>query len=136
MGYNASYGGMVVHLTRETFERLVAAALDELPGLFLTRLENVDVIIEPWADPATLRRAGVSHPSQLMGFYQGVPQTRRTRRYTLVLPDKITLYQRPIEMRCETAPDVRRKIVEVLRHEIAHHFGINDARLDQLNKRR
>ena len=122
-----------MHIDRDKFEQLVAAALDELPEPFLARLDNVDVVIEPWADAATLRRAGVAHPTQLMGFYQGVPQTRRSRRYTLVLPDKITLYQRPIEMRCQTETDIRQKIVDVLQHEIAHHFGIDDARLDQLN---
>jgi len=122
-----------MHIDRDKFEQLVAAALDELPEPFLARLDNVDVVIEPWADAATLRRAGVAHPTQLMGFYQGVPQTRRSRRYTLVLPDKITLYQRPIEMRCQTEADIRQKIVDVLQHEIAHHFGIDDARLDQLN---
>jgi predicted Zn-dependent protease with MMP-like domain len=124
-----------MRIDRGEFERLVAAALDELPAPFLTRLDNVDVVIEPWADAATLRRAGVAHPAQLMGFYQGVPQTRRTRRYTLVLPDKITLYQRPIEMRSRTEAEIQQRVVEVLRHEIAHHFGIDDARLDELNAR-
>jgi predicted Zn-dependent protease with MMP-like domain len=121
-----------MHIDRDKFEALVAAALDELPEPFLDRLDNVDVIIEPWADAATLRRAGVAHPAQLMGFYQGVPQTRRTRRYTLVLPDKITLYQRPIEMRSRTEAEIQQRVIEVLRHEIAHHFGIDDARLDEL----
>ncbi len=121
-----------MHIDRKTFEELVAAALDDLPEPFLSRLDNVDVVIEPWADAATLRRAGVSHPAHLMGFYQGVPQTRRTRGYTLVLPDKITLYQRPIEMRSGTESEIQQRVVEVLQHEIAHHFGIDDARLDQL----
>ena len=124
-----------MHLDRTTFEQLVAAALDDMPEPFLTRLDNVDVVIEPWADAATLSRAGVNHPAQLMGFYQGVPQTRRTRRYTLVLPDKITLYQRPIEMRCQSEADVQQMIVDVLQHEIAHHFGIDDARLNELKSR-
>jgi predicted Zn-dependent protease with MMP-like domain len=124
-----------MRIDRGEFERLVAAALDELPEPFLTRLDNVDVVIEPWADAATLRRAGAAHPAQLMGFYQGVPQTRRTRRYTLVLPDKITLYQRPIEMRSRTEAEIQQRVVDVLRHEIAHHFGIDDARLDELNAR-
>lgn len=124
-----------MQIDRRTFERLVAEALDELPEPFLSRLDNVDVVIEPWADAATLRRAGVSHPAHLMGFYQGVPQTQRTRSYTLVLPDKITLYQRPIEMRCQSEADIRQKVIEVLQHEIAHHFGIDDARLNQLKER-
>jgi predicted Zn-dependent protease with MMP-like domain len=79
-----------------------------------------------------MKRAGVRHPAQLLGFYHGVPQTKRTRHYGLVLPDKISIYQRPIEMRCRTIEETVRMIHRVLRHEIAHHFGIDDARLREM----
>jgi predicted Zn-dependent protease with MMP-like domain len=75
---------------------------------------------------------GVRHPASLLGFYHGVPQTKRTHNYGLVLPDKISIYQRPIEMRCRTPQDVRRMVHHVLRHEIAHHFGLDDARLHEI----
>jgi predicted Zn-dependent protease with MMP-like domain len=115
------------------FECLVSEALDALPEFFQKRLENVDIVVEDWPDAATLRRAGVQHPTQLLGFYHGVPQTKRTRHYGLVLPDKISIYRRPIEMRCRTTEDVQKLIHSVLRHEIAHHFGISDARLRELD---
>lgn len=114
---------------REIFETLVAAALDELPEGIQQALDNVDVVIEDWPDGATLRRAGLRHPTQLMGFYHGVPRTKRGRGYNLVLPDKISIYRRPIEMRARTEEDVHRLVQRVVRHEIAHHFGIDDARL-------
>jgi predicted Zn-dependent protease with MMP-like domain len=119
-------------MRRETFERLVAEALDDLPADIQEKLDNVDVVVEEWADPATLRQAGLRHPMQLLGFYHGVPRTKRTRNYGLVLPDKITIYRRPIEMRSRTTDDVRETVRRVVRHEIAHHFGIGDDRLQEI----
>jgi len=119
-------------MTRETFQRLVAEALDDLPREVQERLNNVDVVVEDWPDRGTLRRAGLRHPVQLLGFYHGVPQTRRNHSYGLVLPDKITIYRRPIEMRSRTMEEIRTIIRRVVRHEIAHHFGIDDSRLREL----
>jgi len=118
---------------RETFEQLVSEALDALPEEFQAALDNVEVIVEMWPDAATLQRAKVHHPAELLGFYHGVPQTKRTHRYGLVLPDKISIYQRPIELRCRSMDEVRKMVGHVLRHEIAHHFGISDARLKALD---
>jgi predicted Zn-dependent protease with MMP-like domain len=67
-----------------------------------------------------------------MGFYHGIPQTKRTHDYGLVLPDKISIYQRPIEMRCHTVQQVRTTIRRILRHEVAHHFGLDDERLREI----
>ena len=116
-------------MDRHTFELLVAEALDNLPTAFRAQMDNVEVVVEDWPDAETTRRAGVSHPAQLLGFYHGIPQTKRTHHYGLVLPDKISIYQRPIEMRCRTHEQVRTTIRRVLRHEIAHHFGLDDDQL-------
>jgi predicted Zn-dependent protease with MMP-like domain len=116
----------------ESFQQLVADALDDLPESIQDRLENVDVVVEDWADQATLRRAKVRHRSQLLGFYHGVPHTKRTHSYGLVLPDKITIYRRPIEMRARTSEEVQAIVRRVVRHEIAHHFGIDDDRLREI----
>jgi predicted Zn-dependent protease with MMP-like domain len=119
-------------MDRKTFERLVAEALDTLPETFREKLDNVEVVVEEWADRETLRQAGVRHPALLLGFYHGVPQTKRTHNYGLVLPDKISVYRQPIEMRCRTPQEVRRMVHHVLRHEVAHHFGLDDARLREI----
>lgn len=115
-----------------TFEHLVAQALDELPQEFQEKLDNIEVVVEDWPDQETMHRAGVRHPAELLGFYHGVPQTRRTHNYGLVLPDKISIYQQPILMRCHTMAQVRATVRRVLRHEIAHHFGISDERLREI----
>jgi predicted Zn-dependent protease with MMP-like domain len=119
-------------MDRRDFQQLVAAVLDGLPELFRERLDNVAVVVEDWPDPETVRRAGVRHPAQILGFYHGVPQTRRTHNYGLVLPDKISIYRRPILMRCRTREEIQATVRHVLLHELAHHFGISDERLREL----
>ena len=114
------------------FERIVAEAMDDLPPVFLERLENVEVVVEPYADQQTLRLAGVKNPMQLLGFYHGIPLTERSHGYTLVLPDKISIYQRPIEYVCHTPDAIRAQVRRTVLHELAHHFGISDDRLREL----
>jgi predicted Zn-dependent protease with MMP-like domain len=116
-------------MNRNVFERLVAEALDTLPEFFREKLDNVEIVVEDWPDRETMRLAGVDRPANLLGFYHGVPLTMRTHNYGLVLPDKISIYQYPIEMRCRTNEQVRAMIHRVLRHEVAHYFGIDDERL-------
>ncbi|MBN2391803.1 MAG: metallopeptidase family protein [Anaerolineae bacterium] len=119
-------------MDREIFEAWVVEALDALPEAFRDSLDNVEVVVEDWPDRDTLQRAGVGHPAGLLGFYHGVPQTQRTHHYGLVLPDKISIYRRPIELHCHTPQEIRETIQHVLRHEIAHHFGISDERLKEM----
>ena len=119
-------------ITREDFEQLVAEVWDALPPQFHARLENVDIVIEEWPDSATLERAGGRHPTQLLGFYQGVPLTKRGARYNLRLPDKISLYRQPILLQARDHDELIVVITRVLRHEIAHYFGIDDMRLQEL----
>ena len=119
-------------MDRHAVEHLVAEALNDLPATFREKLENVEVTVEGWPSRETMRLAGVRHPAQLLGFYHGVPQTKRTHNYGLVLPDRISIYQHPIEMRCHTLEEVRATVYHVLHHEIAHHFGINDKRLREI----
>jgi predicted Zn-dependent protease with MMP-like domain len=119
-------------LNHDTFEHLVAQTLDDLPEEFRQALDNVEIVVEDWPDKETLRLAGIQHPAALLGFYHGVPKTKRSRGYNLVLPDKISIYRRPILMRCRTDAEVRATVAHVLRHEIGHHFGISDKRLREI----
>ena len=119
-------------MSRDLFEQFVSEALDTLPELFQQEMENVEVVVENWPDPETMRRAGVKHRSQLLGFYHGVPKTKRTHNYGLVLPDKISIYRQPIMMRCRDWEEVLRMVHRVVRHEVAHHFGIDDDRLREI----
>jgi predicted Zn-dependent protease with MMP-like domain len=119
-------------MEREKFEGLVARAIDNLPLEFQRKLENVDVVVEEWPTPGQLRQAKHIHPTQLLGLYQGVPQIRRGQGYGLVLPDKISIFQKPIEAQCRFGNEIEAKIEEVVRHEIAHHFGLDEGTLRKI----
>jgi predicted Zn-dependent protease with MMP-like domain len=119
-------------MQREKFEALVVRAIDNLPPEFQRKLENVDIVVENWPTPRQLRQVKHSHPIQLLGLYHGVPQTRRGRTYGLVLPDKISIFQKPIEAQCRFSNEIEAKIGEVVRHEIAHHFGLDEKTLRKI----
>jgi predicted Zn-dependent protease with MMP-like domain len=119
-------------MQRDKFEALVARAIDNLPPEFRQKLENVDIVVENWPTSRQLGQSKHSHPAQLLGLYQGVPQTRRGRGYGLVLPDKISIFQKPIEAYCRFNHEIEATIEEVVRHEIAHHFGLDDKTLRQI----
>ncbi|MFC1929028.1 metallopeptidase family protein [Chloroflexota bacterium] len=121
-------------MNQEEFTRLVTKALEDLPQELLTRLENVDVVVEEYPAPAQLRKLRLGRGETLLGLYEGVPQTKRTSGYGMVLPDKITIFQKPIEAKCRVNAEVYAEIERVLKHEIAHHFGISDARLQEIER--
>jgi predicted Zn-dependent protease with MMP-like domain len=121
-------------MDRESFERLVAQAVDDLPEEFLLRLENIDIVVEDYPTPHQLLQLGLERGETLLGLYEGVPQTERGGHYGLVPPDKITVFQRSIEAKCRYGGNISTEIQRVVKHEIAHHFGISDARLHQLEK--
>jgi predicted Zn-dependent protease with MMP-like domain len=121
-------------MNRERFEWLVAKAVDSLPDEFHTKLENIDVVVEDQPNPSQLTDVGLKRGETLLGLYQGVPLTRRGRHYGLVVPDKITIFQKPIEAKCKYDVEITAEIRRVVLHEIAHHFGISDARLRQLER--
>ena len=116
----------------DRFIQLVAEALESLPESFAEKMENVEVVVEEWPDRETLRLAGVRNPTGLLGFYHGVPLTERTAGYNMVAPDKISIYRRPILLHCRTGAEVRETVQRVVRHEIAHYFGIDDERLREI----
>ena len=123
-------------MEREKFEGLVGRAIENLPPEFQRKLENVDIVVEEWPTAVQLRQARTKSPGQLLGLYQGVPRTRRGRGYGLVLPDKISIFQRPIEAQCRFGYEIEARIGEVVRHEIAHHFGLDDETLRKIERER
>jgi len=119
-------------MERSKFEELVAEAVNSLPLEFLERLDNVDVVVEARPTRAQLARASLPAGALLFGLYEGIPLTQRTSHYGLVLPDKITIFQEPIEALYRTPAAIRHQVQRTVVHEIAHHFGISDRRLREL----
>jgi len=121
-------------MTRKEFEKLVRGALKALPKEFKDKLENVDVVIEDGIDMDEIDRLGLGGGGRLLGLYQGVPLKDRMHYYGMVMPDKITLYKENIEQSClASGADIREEVRHVILHEIAHHFGISDKRLEDLD---
>ncbi len=112
----------MIKIEPNRFEELVVEALEEIPEPFAELLDNVEVTIEAEPPPG----------EDLFGLYEGVPQTERDGGYTFVMPDKITIFRGPICRACESEDDVYEEIAVTIVHEVAHHFGIDDARLDEL----
>lgn len=111
----------MIDVSREEFEELVAEALDGIPERLTKVMDNVVIVVE---DDAPRRG--------LLGLYHGVPLTERGSGYAGFLPDRITIYRRPICRICTSHQDVVREVRITVVHEIAHHFGINDERLHEL----
>ncbi|MFF0338484.1 metallopeptidase family protein [Kribbella sp. NPDC004875] len=110
-------------MSRTAFEELVAQALDEVPEELAALIDNVAVFVEdepPAGEP------------ELLGIYEGIPLTERGHYYGGVLPDRITIYRNPTLKICATVDDVVDEVNITVVHEIAHHFGIDDARLHEL----
>ncbi len=111
----------MIEVGPERFEDMVAVALDGLPDQLGRLMRNVAVTVEHGPGPPGL-----------LGLYQGVPLTSRTTQYAGVLPDRITIYRLAICAICRTEQEVADQVRRTVIHEVAHHFGIGDARLDEL----
>ncbi len=121
-------------MDRGKFQELVTGAVGSLPSEFRDKLENIEVVIEGWPSQSQLAEVGLRRGEALLGLYQGVPHTMRDKRYGLVPPDKITIFQKPIEARCRYDAEITEEVKRVVLHEIAHHFGIGDTRLRQIER--
>jgi predicted Zn-dependent protease with MMP-like domain len=119
-------------LARRDFERLVASAVATLPSEIGARLENVDIVVEDEPSAETLAEAGIPPGATLYGYYQGIPQVQRGSWYSMALPDKITIFRRPIEAASSGRGQMQQMVRTTVIHEIAHHFGIGDAELRRL----
>jgi predicted Zn-dependent protease with MMP-like domain len=118
----------------EEFEGLVAEAIDSLPKEFLERLENVEVVVSDWPSRDDLEEVGLGPRDRfgLFGLYHGVPQIRRTSQY-MHFPDLITIFRGPIEAAAGGDPDrIRSEVRKTVIHEVGHHYGISEERLDEL----
>lgn len=112
--------GMVT-VSVEQFEELVTRALDAIPVNLRAGMENVAVVVDD-----------LSPVGGLLGLYEGVPLTQRGNHYSASVPDRITIYMATICNACQTMDDVVALVRKTVIHEVGHHFGIDDRRLDEL----
>jgi predicted Zn-dependent protease with MMP-like domain len=119
-------------MTRRQFEALVERALRRLPRKFKDRLANIAVVVENWADDATLAELGIEPPDTLYGLYRGVDLTNRDSNYGNVLPDTVTIYQGPIEEDCADEEEMAELVRDTVIHEIGHYFGLDDETMEHI----
>ena len=118
-------------MERRRFETLVRQVMDEIPDEFFVYLDNVDIVVEQQPSPDQLGGHTVDDDDHLLGLYEGIPLTER-EDYGMVLPDKITLFQGPIEAICSSDDEVRKEVRTTILHETAHHRGIPEEEMHGL----
>ena len=112
-----------MEMSRREFEDLVGEALDTVPPRLTKLMQNIVIVVEDDSPPQV---------GTLLGLYEGVPLTERGDSYAGFLPDRITIFRRPLLSICDTRDDLVREVRVTVVHEIAHHFGIGDERLHEL----
>jgi predicted Zn-dependent protease with MMP-like domain len=115
-------------MDRPAFEKLVQNSLRRLPRRFKQKLHNIAIEIEDRPSPALLQDMGIESGT-LFGLYQGVPLTQREWNYGNVLPDRIVIYQKPIEAVAASSPEIEEIVMDTVMHEIGHYFGLGDDEL-------
>jgi len=122
-------------MTREEFERLVVEAITLIPRRFRREMKNLALVVEDEPSADLLAELDIVPPESLYGLYQGTPLPERSWGFGNALPDRITLYQHPIEEDAEDEDDVRAVIGETLIHEVGHYFGLSEEEIQDIEDR-
>jgi predicted Zn-dependent protease with MMP-like domain len=121
-------------MTRERFERLVEEALRDIPKRFRDAMANVAVIVEDEPPPHVLEDMDLEEDDELFGLYEGTPLPERGSSYGNTLPDRISIYQIPIEESCTDDEDVRVCVAETVIHEFGHYFGMSEEEIEAIEE--
>ena len=122
-------------MKRQRFEQLVAEALGGIPRRFREAIANVAVVVEDEPSPELLEEMEIEPPDTLFGLYQGTPITEREWSYGNVLPDQVTIFQRPIEEACEDDDQIVDEIAQTVIHEFGHYFGLSEEEIEAIEER-
>jgi predicted Zn-dependent protease with MMP-like domain len=121
-------------MTRERFERLVEEALRDIPKRFRDAMANVAVIVEDQPPPHVFEDMDLEEDDELFGLYEGTPLPERGASYGNTLPDRISIYQIPIEEACADDEDVRACVAETVIHEFGHYFGMSEEEIEEIEE--
>lgn len=121
----------MIVVTNEEFQALINQALIELPGEHARNIKNIAILYEEEPTPEQRLKVNLHDNQTLLGLYEGVPLSRR-QGLTRVLPDKITLFKRPLQNHANTEAELKEQIKHTLWHEIAHYYGLNHKEISNL----
>lgn len=122
----------LMDITDQEFDQLVTRAMNELPQEYITQLDNVAIVYADEPTDEQIERMKIDNNHLLLGLYEGIPRTQRGGNYSMVLPDKITLFKRPLLGITHTKEALLEQVKRTLWHEIAHHYGLDHDRIDAL----
>jgi predicted Zn-dependent protease with MMP-like domain len=117
----------------DDFAGMVARAVEALPETFRERIANLDFSVEEWAAPEDYERTRSPRGSTMLGVYRGIPLSRRGSGYHMTLPDRIVIFRGPLQQLAADEADLADRVAHVVRHEVAHYFGISDDRLREID---
>jgi predicted Zn-dependent protease with MMP-like domain len=124
-----------MRFTRAEFEQIVEAALRDIPRRFRREMKNVAVVVEDEPQPEVLADLDVEPGDTLFGLYQGTPLPERSWNYGNALPDRISIYQRPIEEACEDDEEIQDCVAETVIHEFGHYFGMSEEEIEEIEEK-
>jgi predicted Zn-dependent protease with MMP-like domain len=122
-------------MTRDKFQQLVAEALDGIPRRFRAEMKNVAVVVEDDPPPHLLQEMEIEPPDSLFGLYQGTPLPERSWTYGNTLPDRISIYQRPIEEACADDDEIRDCVAATVIPEFGHYFGMDEDQIEEIEEK-
>ena len=123
-------------MNREQFERLVVEAMALIPKRFRLEMKNLAVVVEDEPSAELLAEMAIDPPDTLYGLYHGTPLTERAWGHGNALPDRISIYQTPIEEDCDGDEDeIRAQIGETLIHEVGHYFGLSEDEIEEIEEK-
>jgi predicted Zn-dependent protease with MMP-like domain len=122
-------------MTKQRFEQLVEEALRDIPRSFRDEMKNVAVIVEDEPPGHVLEEMEIDPADSLFGLYQGTPLPERGWAYGNALPDRISIYQRPIEEACDDDEEIRECVAETVIHEFGHYFGLSEEEIEEIEEK-
>ncbi len=119
----------------ENFEKIVAKAIDEIPTKYASHIKNLAFVVEDEPSLEQRHRLKLGPYQSLFGLYEGVPMTKRSSGYNLVLPDKITVFKKPIEFSVNNHKELVERVKQTIWHEVAHYYGLDHGQIDELESK-
>lgn len=121
-----------MEITEDEFSKLVATAIDNIPEQYARHIKNLAFVVEYEPTKEQLHKLHLYHGQTLYGLYEGLPITHRASSYNLVLPDKITIFQGPIQASCHDMNQLKKLVQQTVWHEVAHYFGLDHDAIHKL----